>query len=184
MLSTIWSSSTVALCSTPRTRNPAFRQHSPGARRYRERDVSGDDLDLHPPAFNWISPPVSAFGSRTPVDDDHSGALFRQPARRGETHTAHAADDDVSAVTGTPVGRGGTAAMRGRMAPSRGLVTRILPVWLPEAISRNASMTWSKSNAVTGSGSSSPLAAATREFAEHTAITLRLQPQIQVKVDH
>ena len=146
-------------------------------------DVAGDHLD---PAARGGQSAIAArhlaLGRRTPVEHNHSRALLDQPSREDETEAAHATDHDVSAVA--PYQWMGGGAATASTLPPAGIEMTILPMWLPDAISRNASIALSRLNSVTGSICSSPSRDMAEDLLEQPPVPRGLQPQIQVEVDH
>ena len=75
-------------------------------------DIPGDYLDAASGGVHFRDCRRNlGAGSRTPVEDNHSGALLRQPPRHDEAQPAHAAHHDVATVAGTSgCGGGGATA--------------------------------------------------------------------------
>ena len=114
--------------STPAGRSPAFSTAAT-----RRTAVPGSAMSpvitstRRPRRSSRRSPPRHRRWERTPVEDNHSRALLRQPLRDDEAEPAHAAHHDVPAVTPDQWLRW---RRRDRlMLPSAGIEMTILPVW-------------------------------------------------------
>ena len=155
MLSTISSANTVAECSTPAGCSPASSIAAT-----RRSAVPGSAMS---PVITSIRPPsavISAIAARTSSAGPERPLRTTSPAPSRTSHCAKTKPrPPMPPTTMYPPSRrtGGCGrAATASILPLAGIEMTILPVWLPEAISRKASIAFSRVNSVTGSTRSAP----------------------------